>query len=206
MLIKETRKLFKGTYQYKIVLICPGSSLMRSGTYIAALDKLKSIDLATSHTFTYRIKTSQDLEYAINVAGALSSLKDCEIRVEAPFISVYTNIKSNIDTLASINEERVKYICMPPSGNLAKDVVIMPKMDYEFRITLGRTKQEHSAFIEWADKNSKVKLTKSARRDLSKTVSWGGTHFYVTGEKNILFVKMHLGDSVNKIEKIVKNI
>ena len=206
MLVKETRKLFKGIYQYKVVLICPGASLMRSGTYDSALELLEDPNYNIKSAASRRIKTPEDLEYCIKVAKVLKSLSDCVIRVEAPLISVYTNTEANIDTLINIDNNRIKYISKPPNGQLDRNVIIMPKIDFEFRITLGYTKQEHSAFVAWADSNSKIKLTKSARRDLLKARSWGGTHFYVTGEKNITFVKMHLGDSVNKIEKIVKNI
>jgi len=34
--------------------------------------------------------------------------------------------------------------------------------------------------------------------------SWGGTHFYITGEKNLLVARMMLGEGINKVEKILK--
>jgi hypothetical protein len=80
----------------------------------------------------------------------------------------------------------------------------MPKMPFEFRVTVGKTTSNHGAFIEWAEANSKVKLTKSCKNELSKDRSWGGAYFYVTGDKNLLLAKMHLGGSIAKIERIVK--
>ena len=77
-------------------------------------------------------------------------------------------------------------------------------MNYDFRITLGKTSHEHSAFIAWAESNSKVKLTKSCKLDLLKDRTWGGKHLYVTGDNNLLMVKMQLGDSIAKIERIIK--
>jgi hypothetical protein len=69
---------------------------------------------------------------------------------------------------------------------------------------LGKTTQEHSAFIQWAENNAKLKLTKTCKRELARDYSWGGTYFYVTGENNLLMTKMHLGGSINKVERIIK--
>jgi hypothetical protein len=81
----------------------------------------------------------------------------------------------------------------------------MTKTNYDFKVTLGKTIKEYSAFIEWAETNKKLKLTKSCKSALNSNRSWGGTHFYVTGEKNLLLAKMHLGGSINKVERIVKS-
>ena len=101
--------------------------------------------------------------------------------------------------------DRVKYISKPPdNATLESGVVMLPKIDFEYKITLGKTTQEHTAFVEWAQNNKKVKLTNSCVRDLAKDRSWGGTYFYITGDKNVLMAKMHLGSSINKIERIIK--
>jgi hypothetical protein len=47
-------------------------------------------------------------------------------------------------------------------------------------------------------------MTKSCKTALGKNKSWGGTHFYVSGENNLLMAKMHLGGSILKIERIIK--
>jgi capsular polysaccharide biosynthesis protein len=52
--------------------------------------------------------------------------------------------------------------------------------------------------------NKKCKLTKSCIRELEKQRSWGGSHFYITGNNNLLLAKMHLGGSISKIERIIK--
>lgn len=204
MLINETRKLFREKYQYKVVLVCPGSSLFRSGEYVDAISKFSDPAFLNSKSFL-KFKNKESVEYAIKVASVLKNMSNFETRVESPLISVYTNSKADIDTLANISEDNVKYISVPPASGLLEGTVILPKIDYEFRATLGRTKQSNEAFIEWADKNDKVKLTNSCRRDLKKDGSWGGTYFYINGEKNLLVARMMLGTSINKVEKIVKN-
>jgi hypothetical protein len=208
MEFKTTRKLFRGIYQYKIVLVVPGAGLFRHGDMDTLLDNLNKVDLSRPPVHSYKnsnIKNQEDLDYAFKLQTAFSSMSDIDIRVETPWISVYTSNKKNIDKLVNLNKDRVKYVSIPPANSeLSEDKIIMPKMDFDFRVTLGKTNNECSAFVSWAETNSKVKLTKSCVRDLSKTRSWGGTHFYITGDNNLLLAKMHLGGCISKIERIVK--
>ena len=208
MLYKTTKRLFRNTYQYKIVLVCAGSGIFRNKDMDEVYQELSTINMNPKN-LTWKstvIRTQSDLDYTFKLHDVLSKMTDMEIRVESPWISIYTNNKTDIGALASISEDHVKYICEPPANNtLSNGTVIMPKMDYDFRVTLGKTTQEHTAFIEWAQANKKCKLTKSCIRDLNKTRTWGGTHFYITGDNNLLLAKMHLGGSIAKVERIVKN-
>lgn len=174
----------------------------------STLEQLKKIDLASPKSNTWRnihIKTQEDLDYAFRLQSALTKMTDIEVRVESPWISVYTNNKKNITTLTNLDKNQVKYVSAPPNNTiLSTGTIIMPKMNYEFRITLGKTSHEHSAFISWAESNSKIKLTKSCKKDLLRDRTWGGKHLYVTGDNNLLMVKMQLGGSIAKIERIVK--
>lgn len=151
------------------------------------------------------IKTKEDLDYAFRLQAVLKQLTNIDVRVEQPWISIYTNDPSHVKLLTDIDEEKIKYVSVPPTTSvLAKDTIIMPKMDFDFRITIGKTTSNHAAFVEWAEKNPKLKLTKSCIKELTKDRSWGGAHFYLTGDKNLLLAKMHLGGSIAKIERIVK--
>jgi len=207
MEFKTTRRLFRNTYQYKIVLVCAGSSLFRDGN---ALDTLIDIKRGwydkDKPRFNNHIKSQDDLDYAIGLATELNNLSDYDLRVEAPWISIYTNTESNVDKLVALSPDRVKYVSKPdPSTNLASGTIVMPKMDYDYRVTMGKTIQPNPSFIEWAQASKKCKLTKSCIRDLEKPRSWGGTHFYITGDNNLLLARMHLGGSIAKVERIVKN-
>jgi hypothetical protein len=133
-------------------------------------------------------------------------MSDFDVRVESPWLTIYTNNKADIDSLKKIEPEQVKYISQPDKNVvLEQGVVLMTKTNYDFKVTLGKTIKEHSSFISWAETNKKLKLTKSCITALNSNRSWGGTHFYVTGENNLLLAKMHLGGSINKIERIVKS-
>lgn len=150
------------------------------------------------------INTQEDLDYIFKLNNYFSSISDFFLRVESPWISFYTNDKKSVDGLIKIKSDNIKYICKPPDSGLPEDTVVMPKIDFEFRVTLGKTNQEHSTFIGWAEQTSKVKLTKSCKNALSRAKSWGGTYFYITGDKNLLLAKMHLGGSISKVERIIK--
>jgi hypothetical protein len=210
MEFKTTKRLFKGIYQYKVVLICPGATWFRSGDMSATLENLKKVNFDSKKVNNWyhhhaHIKTPEDLDYALKLQNALSKMSDIDIRVESPWITIYTNNKKDTEILSKLDESHVKYISMPVAGKtLQENTVVMPKMNFDFRVTLGKTTSENLGFVEWAKKNAKVKLTKSCIRDLNKPRSWGGTHFYITGDNNLLLAKMHLGDSIAKIERIVK--
>jgi hypothetical protein len=206
MLFKTTKRLFRGQYQYKLVLTCAGASWFRGGDWTGTLDNLKKISLEDkNHWRSQSIKTKDDLDYAFKLQHQLNKLANLEVRVETPWITVYTNDKSSIDSIVKLDKDKVKYISVPPANTpLEENTIILPKINYDYKITLGKTDQEHSAFIQWAEKNSKLKLTKTCKRELARNRSWGGTYFYVTGENNLLLAKMHLGGSINKIERIIK--
>ncbi len=202
---KTTKRLFNGKHQYKLVLVCAGANWFRGGDWAGTLDNLKKITLSDSKKGRTSISTQEELDYAFKLQNQLKKFDDLEVRVETPWISIYTNTKSVVDTLIKLDKSKVKYVCLPPGNNLLNnDVIILPKINFEFKVTLGKSDCSQTAFIEWAEGNSKVKLTKSCKRELARNRSWGGTYFYITGEKNLLLAKMHLGGSINKVERIIK--
>jgi len=204
MQYKSTTKLFRNKYQYKIVLVSSSASLFRAGDMEKTLQLLQKNLPITGWRSSAVIKHKEDLTYAVSLASLIANLTDIDIRVETPWISIYTNAKADIDALCSIDQEQVKYISEPPPSGLIAGTIIMPKMNYEFRITLGKTTSANIPFVEWALQNKKVKLTKSCISELSKNRSWGGKHFYISGDNNLLMARMHLGGSISKVERIVK--
>lgn len=176
----------------------------------ATILKLGKVDLAANNKDKFRtskIKTVEDLGYVTQLAHALKNIGDIyDLRVESPWISIYTNDKTLVNVLAKIDESKIKYISTPPKDIvLDANMIIMSKRDFDYKVTMGSSKQEHSSFVQWADSNAgKVQLTKSCKRDLLRDTSWGGSHFYITGDNVLLMAKMHLGGSIAKIERITK--
>jgi hypothetical protein len=206
MIYKETKSLFLKKYQYKIVLVCPAASSFRGGDFETALKELKTYNLGGKiYGWQNRIKNQLDLEFSIALCSDLKILQGIELRVESPFVSIYTNNLKDVNSLERKYSDNIKYISKPSKpGTLEEGTIVMPKMNYDFKVTLSATKTEYSAFISWAESNSKIRITKSCKRDLTKSRSWGGTHFYVTGDNNLLMAKMHLGGCIAKIQRIVK--
>jgi hypothetical protein len=209
---KVTRKLFRNKYKYKIVLVCAGSQWFRSGDLDLIYEHLTRFiptvngEDTARHAWLTKIKSKEDLDFCFKLHKQLCKMSDFDLRVESPWLSIYTNEKADIDSLKKIEPAQVKYISKPAKNIvLEQGVVIMSKTPYEFKVTLGKTCQNFSAFVDWAEIHPKVKMTKSCKKDLLQEKAWGGTHFYVTGEKNLLLAKMHLGGSINKIERIVKS-
>lgn len=204
---KETRSLFLGTYQYKVVLICPVASLLRGGDFDGALKALEQWQPGDRNTWNWqsRIKTPADYDFSKSLTKELKKLKDFEIRIEQPQVNVYTNNVKDVSFLEKRYSDNIKYISKPSSKiPLEEGTVIMPKMDFDYKVTMGATRQEYGAFVSWATTNKKIKLTKSCIKDLHRNRSWGGTHFYITGDSNLLLAKMHLGSTISKVQRIVK--
>lgn len=206
MQFKQTKKLFYGKYQYKIVLVFSGANLFRGAPSDIIADRIKHVKLETDIYARKRwtIKTEEELKYAVKLEHALSNLENFELRVETPWVTIYTNNKKDVDKLSNLDKSRVKYICEPLKGTtLEENTVILPKIKYDYRVTLGKTSQEYSTFISWANTNSKIKLTKSCKTELLRNTSWGGSYFYITGDNNLLMAKMHLCGAISKVERVV---
>jgi len=205
MLTKITNRLFNNKYQYKVVLVCGGASYFRDRDFDQIRQRLAVFNFEERYYKNAGIKNQEELDWTFKLLVALQNLNDHSIRVEQPFVSIYTNTKKDVDKLIKLEPSKVKYISVPPTNNpLAENTIISSKIDFEYRITLGKTTREHSAFVDWATNNKKLRLTKSCIKDLYKNHSWGGTYFYITGDNNLLMAKMHLGEAINRVDRIVK--
>jgi hypothetical protein len=203
MQYKVTTRLFKGKYQYKIVLICSAAAIFRTYDSEKTLARLEE----WSHTVRkiYTNIERLDVNYALALYKQLAILKDIEVRVEQPWITVYSNSLLDVISLASIREENVKYVFEPPKNVLLeKGTVFMPNVNHDFCVTLGNIVGDKSAFVKWAASTSKIKLTKNCQELLLRSHSIGGSYFYVTGENNLLTVRMHLAGCIAKVERIIK--
>jgi hypothetical protein len=201
-----------GKYQHKIVLVSSLAVCFRSRDIDSILGHLKKKDVEfqlnpKDNSAYYRSPSSKvtvdDFEFAYQLHKKLSTMEDYSLRVESPWISLYCNNKKDIDAIIRFDSDRVKYYSSPDE-DLAVGTIIMPKVPFDYRVTMGKSNQPQQAFISWADSNSKIKLTKSCRRDLQKPASWGGTYFYINGDNMLLMAKMHLGGSITKIERIIR--
>lgn len=201
--IKETVSLYAKKYQYKVVLVTPVAYIFRGNDLEFAA---KCIESRHFPSWT-KIKSEEDIEYSAKVLEVLKSLNnDYTIRVENPRLNFYSNDPLAVETLVNLDESNIKYITIPykSSPKLNSDSVIVKKLDYDYKITIGRTRRDHSSFLAWADGNEKIKLTKKCERELKRSQSWGGFYFYVRGEKTLTMVRMFLGSDIAKTETVLK--
>lgn len=195
-------------YNYKVVLVVPASSWFRGGDLNYALTKLTEFNLTDQQPKWSKIKTQADLDFCFSVYKELFKMSNYELRVEHPFISVYTNQPKDIDKLCKIDATRVKYVSKPPnhSSVLERGTVVMSREGYDFKITVGKTRQSYPTFIDWADKTNLVKLTGSSRKELLRASSWGGSYFYVKDDRSLTMVKMFLGDAINRVDRVISPV
>ena len=198
-------------YQYKTVLICPVASWFRGVNLEYVREKLlesKSCQLVDTPLWS-KLRNKKDLEYCLKLEHALSTIKDFSVRVEHPLISLYSNNINDIVSISNIDPERVKYVSKPGDEvrpKLEKNTILLPKIKYGFKITLGKSTRSHENFISWAAKSEHVKLTKSCIRALSRSKSWGGSYFYAKDERSITMVRMFLTAEISRIDRVINDL
>ena len=191
-------------YSHKAVLVVPAAQWFRGNHLDVVEERLKNVDVNTKNS-TSKIRTPEDLEYARRVCAALRSITGYEIRVETPFISVYTNTPQDIDKLCNIDSDRVKYISKPPASGISKNTVIMEREGWDYKITLGRTRQSYENFVEWAENGKDlVKLTGGSKKALLRDGHWGGSHLYIKNEKALVMARMFLSEGISRVDQVVK--
>jgi len=200
MQINTTKKLYKGKYQYNIVLVCAFSHVFRGSNSDGYFNRINREEKSFKTSTTWR--SLADLAYTKKIYAQLTDMDDYCTRVEFPTVTIYTNSYSDIIALRDIEVDKVRRISMPPN-NLTAGTVYMPAMDYEFRVTIGRTENKYLDFLEWADAINKIRITNSCRSMLSQFSSYGGGHFYVNGENMLLMCRMQLAGIKLTVDRIV---
>jgi hypothetical protein len=91
MLTKITNRLFNNKYQYKVVLVCGGASYFRDRDFDQIRQRLAVFNFEERYYKNAGIKNQEELDWTFKLLVALQNLKDYNLRVEQPFISIYTN-------------------------------------------------------------------------------------------------------------------
>ena len=209
--VKKTTKLFSNLYQYKVVVRTPCATWFRKGMLDVVLEELKLIEdtgKIRSFLVSRNIRNiKKELGYVRELHKILSTRSpNFLIRVEHPLVSIYTNDDSLVEEIGNLDPESIKYISLPEdnkSSLLVEGVVLVKNIDYGYKVHLGPCGNNES-FVKWCEENDKVRLPRRAKYNLLKPKSFGGYYFYVKDEKTLTMVKMFIGSSIHKIEKVVK--
>jgi hypothetical protein len=206
VIIKDTVKLFLKKYPYKVSLVCVGASWFRGNDLDFVKTRLDLLQQGKPSPGWFKPKSDEDSEFCFKLYEQMSTMTDYTIRVEHPIINFYTSSTDVVEKISAIDESRVKYICIPNKNHPALDenCVIVKKLDFDYKVFMGRTRQSHKSFVDWANNNKKLRLTPTAKRVLSSSRSWGGSYFYVKDDKTMTMVKMFLGGDIAKIEQVIK--
>ena len=203
--VKPSQKLFNGIYRYKTVIICPAAAWFRGNNTDHAghmLDKY-----ALGHLLKYQclnIKNPTDYLYSVEVLNLLKSFSDYELRIEQPLLSFYTNHLDSAVALANLDVQRTKYRCEPPDNIVIETgEIILKQIPYAYKVTVGKTKKNHSEFVEWSTQINKIRMTKTCKKNLCKDRSWGGFYFYVKDDATMMMVKMFIASDILRIDKVI---
>ena len=199
--VVHSDRLYQGKFKYKLVISSSLSSWFRGGD-LAKVDKV----LVTGD---YYSKNASVLEktYVKTLCDFLKNLDDWQVRVETPNLSVYLNSPKDLESLVKLSSHRVKYVSIPDpdtESKLVSKTILVKNLEFDFKVTLGSTRQNYSSFVNWCADNPKIRMPKRAVKDLSKNYSHGGGYFYVKDAKSLTMVKMFLGSTITRVEHVVR--
>jgi hypothetical protein len=189
------------------VLVSKAASWFRGADLDNVKKQLSNIKSEGIHPAWVKNLHNSDIDEVLKIVTTIKSMNDYVIRVESPYINFYTNVESDIEKLAKIVPNSVKYVSYPAVGseaNLDDKKIIVKNLDFDYRVTIGKTRQNYSNFVQWCEDKDKVKLTNRAREHLAKDRSWGGYYFYVKDDKMLTMVKMFVGGVIQTVERCVK--
>lgn len=208
MKFKQANKLFLGRYRYKIVLVSPGVHAFRSGILDQAFKQLSTFTPhdTQDHRFYNKYLTEDNITYLFDIYEILLSATKFSVRVETPWLSIYSNSLEDINKLKDLNLSKVKSVYETPENLLFGECVSKLPYDYKISIKRPRVKDDLISFYDWAITNKNVKLTKSCKRCLKGESYSVSSYFYVKGDHNLTMCRVHLGSSIKNIEKIVNQL
>ena len=199
--VVNTDKLFQGKYRYKVVVSSGVAGWFRGGN-------LEKISLLIEHGDGYSRKASpSEKTFALKLGNLLGTIDEWQVRVETPNVSIYLNNIKDLESIVKASSTRIKYVSVPDpttESKLINQAVLVKKLDFDFKVTVGSTNQNYISFVNWCKNNPKVRLPKRAAKDLSKDYSPGGGYFYVKDDKSLTMVKMFLGRTITKVENVVR--
>lgn len=202
-----TKKLFYDQYLYRIQLRVNKASIWRGGDINYVLNQIFLYNNPTKkheYGFNYISNcTPQDIEKHTKLYQTLYELEDYKIRVETSIISIYSNTKDTIEKIKKEMQKEVISICEPKSEQHKKLLssrpnIVFSKVDFKYKLTLGRINKDSVNFTDWAKNNKKVQLP---RVDDGKI--YRGCNILIKDDKTLMMVKMYLGSSIQRIDEIL---
>lgn len=205
---KHSNKLFLDRYQYKIVLVSAGVHAFRSGNLDHAFKILSEFNpsLSQDYRFYNRYITQDNIDYLFEIYEVLLHIQNYSVRVESPWLSIYTNSLDDIKKLNDLNSLKVKEIYETPAYLTSGECHSTLPYDYKVLIKQSKSKQPVIAFYDWAVNNKNIRLPKSCESILKGESYSTDSYFYVKGDHNLTVCRLHLGSLIKKTQKIVNQV
>lgn len=139
--------------------------------------------------------------------GLFQTKTDFKLRVEKPYISVYSN---DINWLLNVTYKiaNVTELWSPDPSiehKLEKNIIIVEHpSDYPIKVTLGNGGVIDPGFINWANNNTNlIKIGPTLKEKILESGYVSGLYFYVRDEKILDLVSLMISSAIVRVEKLM---
>ena len=214
MLHYETQKLFYNKYFYKLVVRNSLANIFREKKFSFAREVLDDLQYQFEkgevlvRSNNYRKTPVELLEFLECQTLYKELLKniDYRIRIEVPYLQIYTNDKQ---WLLELSQKVLKpeEFWQPDSAYvnfLKENVIIISKpTKFPYRVTLGDIRV-NPGFSLWIQRNhDKIKIGRGCKEAIDAHSYCANLYFYVRDEKVLELVKLMITPSIRRIDKLV---
>jgi hypothetical protein len=130
---------------------------------------------------------------------------DFLFRIEGPNFGIYSNVQEDLIRLSNRLQTVIEFHAPDPSiaDVLVKNVIVVEtEPEYEYKVYLSDSAVP--GFAVWAETNKdKVKLGPKLKLNIGSKGYLRGFYFWCKNEKVLLLVKMIIGGSIQRIDKLV---
>lgn len=223
----QTNKLFYNKFLYKVKIYCPGARLLDSKN-VETLKQRLSIRLNMPDvSYNYggswwlteqrkNLKTHASLDQLIEIFTIKHSCKDIKIRIEEPYVSLYSNDEQQLLDITNTNwVDRINEVHRPTndvaiSFLMNGEIIVNKKEKYAYKVFVKRMffddiPLKHSLLDHLYNYESEVRLPQSLIQNLNSHRSFfPGGYFYINDLKIATFIGIMCPEFVYKIFKLTK--
>lgn len=213
----KVKKLFFNRYLYKIKFYCPGARAIYSNNFEELRNLIYSRLSNETHWYALYENYQLSQNVRLNQLQFFQNLKDFKnftIRVEEPFISIYSNHKEELYQISKIcYPDRLNEVHLPES-NIAQSILLegeiisSSKNKFEYKIIL-----KPYAFKNVADKeflkntldniSESIRLTKNIVNFITSTNMWyNGGYMYAIDSSTAIFLKLAFPNLISSIFRV----
>jgi hypothetical protein len=204
----KTSKLFFDKFVNKVTVVTPVASEFRNNKMEYTKTSLANLSLRISKSenksisvtaWTKRMVNETDIKLAVALCNLLANTKsDYAIRVEGPWLGIYSNDDALIDNIVANN--MVKEVSKPASSKVRDFLLANPnsiisnKYTHKYRVTVNPLKESSANFHSWAEKIPTIKLLKRTYRTEG--------YFYASNEKTLGMCRLFLGNKLRRVDTL----